>query len=105
MLVIWEVSANIPSQTLDVTYIISLSLDKFKNLLIESTMLFPLKTSKRTAFGEVILEGNKLYNVVLKNTVINMAKGILLLLLLVSSDILTLISISINRNNIETAPT
>jgi len=54
---------------------------------------------------ELRLEGKSLYNVTLKNIPIIIANGILLLLSVVSSDILTLINININKNKIDTAPT
>lgn len=51
------------------------------------------------------LKGNNLLRLMLKNIPIIIAKGILLLLLTTSSEILTLINININKKSIETAPT
>jgi hypothetical protein len=51
------------------------------------------------------LEGNNLYKVKVNILPIIIAKGILLLLSVTNSDILTFISIRINKNNIDTAPT
>ena len=51
------------------------------------------------------LEGSNLYNVKLKIIPIMIARGILLLLSVTSSEILTLINIKMNKNKIETAPT
>ena len=59
----------------------------------------------KNMLGVNTLDGNSLYSVMLKNIPIIIASGILLLLSLVSSDILMFISININKNNIDTAPT
>ena len=52
-----------------------------------------------------IFEGNSLYNVVVKKIPTIMARGMLLLLFVTSSDILTLININMNKKSIDTAPT
>jgi hypothetical protein len=51
------------------------------------------------ALGRISLKGMK------KANIANIAKGILLLVSLISSETLILINISMNRNSIETAPT
>jgi hypothetical protein len=77
------VSVILVSQLLDVVYNISPSLILFNPLLSGSNKL----------------KGTK------KIIVVIIAKGVLLLVSFISSDILILISISMNKNNIETAPT
>ena len=117
ILVIWDVSAKAPSHIWEVTKKRSLfenkSMDLFKGYA-------ELELGKFTSIGTPILsslffmnnilgvntlDGNSLYSVMLKNIPVIIASGILLLLSLVSSDILMFISININKNNIETAPT
>ena len=64
---------------------------------VENILLNPI--SEFNLYGKILLK------LILKNIPINIASGILLLLLTTSSDILTLINISMNKNSIETAPT
>ena len=70
---------------------------------MERATLYSVVTEK--GFVKIKLYGNNLYRVGKKYIPIAMAKGILLLLSVLSSDILMLINININKNKIDTAPT
>ena len=83
-----ETSTMLPSQLLDETKKTE-SENVFK---LNSLTLVPV-------LGRMSLKGIK------KANIANIAKGILLLVSLISSETLILINISMNRNSIETAPT
>ena len=59
----------------------------------------------RIELSNAEFQGNKAYKAMLKITDIIITKGILLLLSVTSSDILTFINIKINKKRIDTAPT
>ena len=91
------ISTRLPSQFLEVTYVISLLL--LLQLVDKSSKLKPI------IFDFSLTSGNKLLNGIKKAAKVNIAKGILLFVSLISSDTLILININIKRNNIDTAPT
>ena len=88
ILIMSETSTMLPSQLLDETK------------KTESENVFKLNSlTFGPALGKMSLKGIK------KANIANIAKGILLLVSLISSETLILINISMNRNSIETAPT
>jgi hypothetical protein len=88
ILIMSDTSTMLPSQLLDETK------------KTESENEFKLNSfTLGLALGIMSLKGIK------KANIANIAKGILLLVSLISSETLILINISINRNSIETAPT
>ena len=115
ILVIWDVSDNPPSHIWELTNETSLLVELkglilpiFKEEKYEGYDALSILAVLEYAYmlkAELRLEGKSLYNVILKNIPIITANGILLLLSVVSSDILTFISININKNRIDTAPT
>ena len=88
ILIISDTSTILPSQLLDET-----KKTESVNGFMLNSFTFGL------ALGRISLKGIK------KANIANIAKGILLLVSLISSETLILINISINRNSIETAPT
>lgn len=94
MLIISETSTKLPSQLLDETKKTE-SEKGFKLFLIWILSSF----ISGLAFGKMLLKGIK------KAKIASIAKGILLLVSLISSETLILINISMNKNKIETAPT
>jgi len=58
-----------------------------------------------TSFISELVLGKMLLKGIKKAKIANIAKGMLLLVSLISSETLILINISMNKNNIETAPT
>jgi hypothetical protein len=88
ILIISDTSTILPSQLLDETKKTE-SVNEFK---LNSLILGP-------ALGIISLKGIK------KANIANIAKGILLLVSLISSETLILINISMNKNSMETAPT
>lgn len=87
MLIISYVSIKLLSQLLDDT----------KDIILSS-----FKISKLYA---LFVSGNILLYGIKNPKIVNIAKGILLFVSLISSDTLILINIKINRNKIDTAPT
>ena len=73
-------------------------------LMLINVRISELTTDNSNSIPLAIMIGI-FFNVTLKNIPIIIANGILLLLSVVSSDILTLINININKNKIVTAPT
>ena len=108
ILVICVVSAKLPSQILEVTNILSLLslIEIFKKPFTSLTNSEKVKcpdVSFRLKLEKLI--GKTSYTKELKDTIIKSPNGILLLVSLKSSEILTFINISINKNKIDTAPT
>lgn len=93
ILIMSETSTILPSQLLDETNWTE-SEGKFILLL---TNIFSL--TSEFVLGRILLKGIK------KAKTASTARGMLLLVSLISSDTLTLISIKMNKNKIETAPT
>ena len=92
ILIISETSTMLPSQLLDET----------KNTKSDKGLIFCRIWNSFTsglALGKMLLKGIK------KAKIASIAKGILLLVSLISSETLILINISMNKNKIETAPT
>lgn len=106
ILVIWNVSANLPSQEWEVT---KDNLSKEESIYTDNLswsapdVYLPGKAFDPYIAGIAATPGNNWF--ILTNMLIIIANGILLLLSVTSSDILTLINISINKKRIETAPT
>ena len=94
ILIISYMSTKLLSQLLDDTWYISLNIS-------ESLEYISLKFKESAVFvsGNILLYGIKNPNIV------KIAKGILLLVSLISSDTLIFINIKINKNKIDTAPT
>ncbi len=89
ILIMSETSTIFPSQLLDETKKTE-SENGFISLSLLTSML---------VLGKILLNGMK------KAKIVNIAKGMLLLVSLMSSDTLMLININMNKNKIDTAPT
>lgn len=96
MLIISVLSTKYPSQFLDVTY------SKLPVLTISCSNVY---TSCPIKLDFTLTSGNTVVNNTTKVNIVTKAKGMLLLVSLISSETLILINININKNKIDTAPT
>ena len=101
IVVICDVSDKLPSHTCEIT---KNSLE-FNELYILSNTILKLLPIEYHCILKKLL-GEKLLPRLIKNNIpIIVDKGTLFILLAVTSDILTFISINMNKNNMDTAPT